>query len=348
MSRVFTGSAVPRHLVFVLEDGAYVVQWDEKRVQELLTGRYREFKSADFGQPISDSQLIQLKAAGRVEFFNRQYVWLYSLPEEQRYAAPMRTLDQSSDRVRAYYLNTTLPKSQLANVQSLLKALHLAERFDAASHSEMVAVMGKAGAPFKHLEDAEEAQRLLGEQAPDIFKDAVVAFVEVSTFNGAYRNLKLQTTELTNLDTIIQSQTDTTTTAGKQAVLVGHREIERKPLLDLLLKMEFNVTIALNGQEAIQTAEEAIPDLLMTDLQLPDMHAWEMLVRVREINRTQHPLTIVIADTGTPTDAQAFGRSVAGVDIFLVRPVVIARLRQSIWMMLQQQVTTIKKNLPAT
>lgn len=347
MSRVFTGSAVPRHLVFVLEDGAYVVQWDGTRVQELLTGRYREFKPTDFGQPISDYQLTQLKAAGRVEYFTRQYVWLYALPEQQRYDKPLRTQEQASDRVRAYYLNSTLPKSQLQNIRSLLVAIKLEDRFDAANHNEIVAIMGKNGAPFKHLDDAEQAQRLLLEKAPDIFKDAVVAFVDVSARNGIYRNVPLQTSEISDLDTLIKSQTDTTVTAGKRAILVGQRELERKPLLDLLTKMEFDVIVAPNGQEAVQACEEALPDLLMTDLQLTDMHAWEMLMRVREIDRNQHPLTIVIAETGASPDTKAFGRGVAGVDIYLVRPVIIARLRQSIWT-LMQQLSAEKKNQPAT
>jgi CheY-like chemotaxis protein len=332
----------------MVEDGAYVVQWDATRVQELLTGRYREFKATEFGQALSDYQLQQLKAAGRVEHFNKNYVWLYALPEQNRYEPAPRTLEGSPDRVRAYYLNTTLPKSQRENIEALLNAVDLAERFDVSTHAEMVAVMGKDNAPFKHIEDAEQARAELSKKAPEMFRDVVVAFLDVSARNGVYKNIKLQTSELIDLDTIIKSQTDTTATAGKHAVLVGHREIERKPLHNLLNDLAFKVTVAANAHEALHTLEETMPHLLVTELTLPDMHAWEMLVKAREIRGMQRPITIVVADAGSSSDAQSFGRNVAGVDIFLVRPIVVARLRQSIWTMMMQQTTAAGKNPPAT
>lgn len=334
--------------MFVLGDGAVAVQWDEKRVQELLTGQYREFKASEFGQPVSDFQLEQLQAAGRVEHFNRAYVWLYALPETNRYDREIKTLERSPDRVRAYYLNTTLPKSQLSNVGALLQTLNLSDKFDVLSHNEMVAVMGKERAPFKHLEDAEIAQRYLRARAPEIFRDTVVAFVDVPTRNGAHKNLKLQTSEVGDLDTLIRSQTDVSITTGKRVVLVGQRPLERQPVQHLLNKMAFNVQVASSGQAALYALEEHLPDLLVTDLQLPDMHAWEMLLKSREISRDVRPLTVVIAEAGTSPDNQSFGRTVAGVDLYLVRPIVIKRLRQSIWTLVHQRELESQQNPPAT
>lgn len=94
----FSGFAVPRYQVFTLNDGTFVVQWDDVQVQELLTGLYREFDlDRDFGQAITDYELAQLRTSGRVEHFDRHYVWLYPLPQAGQFGKRRITVDTESD-----------------------------------------------------------------------------------------------------------------------------------------------------------------------------------------------------------------------------------------------------------
>jgi hypothetical protein len=144
MRRKFSGTPIARYQIFTLADGSYVVQWDEKRVQELLTGKYRDFESRrDFGHGITEYELKQLKAAGRVEHYNRDYVWLYSLPETARFG--VRKEMGRGDRIRAYYLSTTLPKSQLDNIQSVLQKLEISTKIRPVTRQNLIVIMAHNG-----------------------------------------------------------------------------------------------------------------------------------------------------------------------------------------------------------
>jgi hypothetical protein len=60
-----SGAAVARQQVFTLSDGSFVVQWDEKNVQELLTGQYRPYDHKKILVTVTDYELNRLQLAGR-------------------------------------------------------------------------------------------------------------------------------------------------------------------------------------------------------------------------------------------------------------------------------------------
>jgi CheY-like chemotaxis protein len=332
-----SGAAVARQQLFTLADGNFVVQWEEKQVQELLTGRYRPYDhKKDFGHPITDYELGQLKSAGRVEHHTRTYVWLYALPEKGRFG-PAKTMDRG-DRIRVYYLTSTLPKSQLTNVQSLLTNLQLGEEFLARSRNGLIVVLGKNGLPFRHLKDAEKAQKLLEAKSPDMFAQLAVAFVETKAelSQQATGDVDSELPDL-SLQEIIASQGDTLATEGKCIVLAVKQEEERQEFTSLFIeKMRLRVQQANSGIEAIQLSEDSNPDLLVTDSTLPDMHVWQLMGKLKEIGNLRDLPLIVI------TDEPTFGANVAQVD-YLTRPVAISRLRHSVWTVLNAK---IKNPLP--
>src|SRR5690606_41989917 len=118
-------------------------------------------------------------AAGRVERFNGQYVWLYALPEQGRFPAEREY--QGPVRVRSYYLNTTLPDMRLAEVEAALKDQGLAQDFLARSRGGLVAILGRNGAPFRQLMDAERDKKDLRNKDADLVRNPENACVENST-----------------------------------------------------------------------------------------------------------------------------------------------------------------------
>ncbi len=338
MRRIYSGSAVPRHHVFILTDGTFAVQWDEWRVQELLTGRYRSFNYNDFGHAITDYELNQLKAAGRVEHYNRNYVWLFALPEQNRFSKQIKTLDRPRDRVRTYYISTSLPKSQFDNVQGLLKTIGQGDELLARVRDGLVVILGKQGAAFERMGDAENAQKLLRDRAPALFDDSAVAFIERSIKDTEFRpSHTSENMEVMNfdLDMLIASQTDTTVTQGKRVVLVMAKEEDRKAIGALLTELQTNVHMASTAAEALDLLEDSYPHLLIMDLQLPDMHGWRMLNKAREIDSLRGMHVIVLGDHEASANEQTFALTVAKVDVYLVKPVSMASLRQNIWMILR-------------
>ncbi len=75
------------------------------------------------------------------------------------------------------------------------------------------------------------------------------------------------------------------------------------------------------------------------DLLLSDMHGWEMLGKMKEIDSLRNMVTIVLAE-GSMSNQQSFALTVAKVDIYLVKPVSRARLRQNIWMSLKKHTSS--------
>jgi CheY-like chemotaxis protein len=71
------------------------------------------------------------------------------------------------------------------------------------------------------------------------------------------------------------------------------------------------------------------------DTQLPDMHGWEMLAKIKEIGVFQNLPKIMIADHHASPDDHAFALTVGKVDVYLVKPISMAQLRQNVWMTLK-------------
>lgn len=323
----FSGSAVSRYQVFTLADGTFVVQWDDARVQELLTGQYREFDyRTDFGHAITDYELAQLRASGRVEHFSRNNVWLYPLPEAGRFGR--RRVLGRGDRVRAYYLISKYSQSRLDEVREILDRLNLKEDYSARAREDQVVILGRGGIPFRDLKDAENAQQIITDRLRDDLGDLTIAFIETPSTASVYHRSSIDSdVSKLNLDDIIASQTNTSRIAGKRVVLVIKEADEREAFSDLMNEMELDVKYANSAVEAIQLLEDFPSDLLVTDIQLPDMHAFQMISKFNEIENLRELPIILIADQPN------IGATVARVD-YLIRPVSIARLRHNVWVSL--------------
>lgn len=334
MNKTFSGSPVPRHTVFILADGSFVVQWDEGRVQELLSGRYRRYEDDSFGHAITSYELNQLKAAGCVEHYDERYVWLYALPETNRLEQEIRTRT-SGNRIRTYYLNTTLPRERLREVQAALTTLGLDRDYLARERGDLIAILGKNGAPFRHLKDAERAHKHLVARAADLLQHTAIAFIETNSSSNSYKQQTELVSDPVDLETIIASQTDVSVTSGRRVVVIAGSDDERGAICELLLTMQAEVYWANNGTDGLHLLEDCEPHLLIMDFQLPDMHGWELLAKIKEIDSLSLLPIIVIANHSSTSDEQAFALSVVKVDVYLIRPVSMAQLRQNVWLTLK-------------
>lgn len=167
-------SQIARSRIFVLLDGAFVVKWSDNRVQELLTGQYRSFERRDFGAFITDFELNQLKQAGIVEAFDKEFVWLtISNAHYQRQ-------QMAQERVRSYYLHTTLSGSHHVEVTQTLNDLGLTDELHTRVRDDFVVILGMHGRSFSTFDEAEQMRLHLLDQKPAIFEETVVAFIETS------------------------------------------------------------------------------------------------------------------------------------------------------------------------
>lgn len=331
---------MPRHAVFILNDGAFVVQWDETLVQDLLTGRYRRYSYQLFGHYITDYELNQLKSAGRVEHFNRHYVWLYALPERTRFSQ-LKPFERAQNRLRAYYLSTSLPADQCERAAQTLHSLGLAEQCCAKAHGERVIIVGTDGLPVSELRTIERLQKQLRTRASNMFHDAVVAFVDVQDADSVSHPELEHAADPTDLTTLVASQTDTTTTEGKHVVLVCRGDEEQRFLTELCEELHMQAHGTQSAVEALAILEDERPDLLIMQMELRDMHGWELLAKLKESGILSQTSVIALAEYSTSSNQQSFAFMVAEIEAFLVKPISRARLRQTIWMVLAARASVI-------
>ncbi len=88
--------------------------------------------------------------------------------------------------------------------------------------------------------------------------------------------------------------------------------------VERLLARRFEVTVANDGQEALELARKDPPDLVLTDVMMPRMDGFELLKQLREDPRTRLlPVIMLSARAGEESRAQGME---AGADDYLVKP----------------------------
>ena len=95
-------------------------------------------------------------------------------------------------------------------------------------------------------------------------------------------------------------------------------------LLSIILKKEYEIVRALNGQEAVEACRVSPPDLVLMDFKMPIMDGLEATRRIREFNKE---LTIV-ALTANAYDSDREHAYEAGCNDYMSKPVSANALRE--------------------
>jgi len=96
--------------------------------------------------------------------------------------------------------------------------------------------------------------------------------------------------------------------------------------LEELSEEGYRVLTAENGLQVLGTLEDQKVDLLMTDVKMPDMHAFDMIPLVRA-QFPDLPIIVVSAFKGLEDDFHLKGFRIAG---FFSKPVEMALLKEKI------------------
>ena len=103
-----------------------------------------------------------------------------------------------------------------------------------------------------------------------------------------------------------------------------------RDLLIQLLGDEYDIIVAIDGEEAIRRAEEEQPDLILMDLGLPGLDGWEATRRIKA--NTALKRTPVIAVTSHAMVGDERRARDAGCDDYLSKPIdeneLIAKVRK--------------------
>ncbi|WP_334929737.1 ATP-binding protein [Nostoc sp.] len=105
----------------------------------------------------------------------------------------------------------------------------------------------------------------------------------------------------------------------RQVLVVDDRWENRSVLVSLLEPLGFAVIDVSNGREGLDKAQEIHPDLIITDLMMPEMDGYEMLRQLRQIPELQN--VPAIASSASVFESNQNESITAGANAFLSKPV---------------------------
>jgi two-component system, cell cycle response regulator DivK len=115
-------------------------------------------------------------------------------------------------------------------------------------------------------------------------------------------------------------------------ILYVEDEMLNSRLVKKMLKpMNCEIIDAETATQGLQAADEQLPDVILMDVNLPDLSGYEATRKLKQSSLSHIPVIILTADTTSHTEKQCIA---AGCDAFLNKPVSSAALIRAI-----QQVT---------
>lgn len=114
----------------------------------------------------------------------------------------------------------------------------------------------------------------------------------------------------------------------KTLLLVEDQEFNRSVLARRLRRHGFQVLLAEDGKSCLQKATSLQPQIILLDMNLPDLSGWEVARRLRAQRQCSHiPIIGVSAHVGADAKAQALE---AGCQDYETKPIHFPQLLKKI------------------
>ena len=119
---------------------------------------------------------------------------------------------------------------------------------------------------------------------------------------------------------------------GTRILAVDDQEDNRQILRDRLTAAGYEITEAVDGEEAVKIAEAMVPDLILMDIQLPGIDGYEATRRIKSNPLLKAiPVIAVTSYALSGDDEKAFE---AGCDAYIPKPysprALLAKIREYI------------------
>lgn len=125
---------------------------------------------------------------------------------------------------------------------------------------------------------------------------------------------------------------DTTTTnivnSTMKILVVDDSHINRRVAVRLLEKLNIHADAATSGFEALEKLETQTYDVILMDMQMPEMDGLETTQKIRQLNLAKRPFIIALTANAFDSDRERCLQ--AGMDEFLTKPFVFEDLQEKI------------------
>lgn len=111
-------------------------------------------------------------------------------------------------------------------------------------------------------------------------------------------------------------------------LLVEDNEDNRDAISRRLIRRGYQVALARDGAEGLQAAQNGLPDLILLDMNLPQIDGWEVARRLKASDKTQAiPIIALTAHAMLGDREKALG---AGCNDYHTKPIELAELMAQI------------------
>jgi DNA-binding response OmpR family regulator len=105
-------------------------------------------------------------------------------------------------------------------------------------------------------------------------------------------------------------------------------------LRNMLVSQGFEVVAAQGGSQALAQLGDAVPDVMLLDLMMPEMDGFELLQKVREVNATAR-MPVIILSAKTNDDDVMLGYQY-GADYYITKPFTSDQVKRGIDLVLNR------------
>ncbi|WP_186758130.1 hybrid sensor histidine kinase/response regulator transcription factor [Echinicola salinicaeni] len=118
-------------------------------------------------------------------------------------------------------------------------------------------------------------------------------------------------------------------------ILVVDDNTDIRSYVEMSFNMEYRVTTATNGIEGIDKAVNSIPDLIISDLMMPDMNGLQLCKQLKTDERTSH-IPIILLTARQSAEAKMEGYE-TGADAYVTKPFNTDILKAQVQNLLEQR-----------
>ncbi|MEM7672851.1 MAG: ATP-binding protein [Verrucomicrobiota bacterium] len=146
-----------------------------------------------------------------------------------------------------------------------------------------------------------------------------------STFTVILPLNPLSQSEITEVQEAMRSELDLNLDPDSVVLLVEDGILNQKLIAVIFERLGLNIHIANNGREGVDAAHALKPDLILMDMQMPEMDGLQATRLIKESpNTAEIPIVFLTANAFTEDRQKAM---LAGVDAFLTKPLQVEELK---------------------
>ena len=137
------------------------------------------------------------------------------------------------------------------------------------------------------------------------------------------------------------NEPDSSASENQEIVLIVEDNFDVRNYICELLKTEYKVIEASDGEKGILNAKDEIPDIIITDLMMPNMDGYEFSKKIRAEENTSHiPIIMLTAKAGLDDKIEGLE---TGIDAYLTKPFSAKELKVRVRNLIYQRKQLRKK-----